>query len=199
MSRIFLTAMFGMLVTTSLAPTALAQDKKDSPLVAAARKKIEKTLTVEFKDQPLKDVMNELGGEVELRFYLGTGVPQHKSITYKAKDKSLKMILDEMLKPHGLGYIIHRKEKDGDRYEGWVQIVQGDQRGDAASSSASSGGKKPTRADESNASKLLTKAKNLAKQKKNEDAVKALEELLEKYGETKAATEAKKLMEKLKE
>jgi hypothetical protein len=188
LTALFLLGCFGM------APAADDKDKKDSPLVAATRKKLEKMVTVDFKDQPLKDVLKELGDEVEIKFYLGTGVPQHKGITYSAKEKPLKTVLEEMFKPNGFGYIIHRKEKDGDRYEGWVQVVQGDQRGDDASTT-----KKPSKADESKASSLLTKAKNFSKQKKNEDAIKTLEELMEKYPGTKAATEGKKMLDKLKE
>jgi hypothetical protein len=172
------------------------KDSKDSPLVASTRKKLEKVASFDFKDQYLADVLKELENEAECKFYLGTGVPRHKSITYSAKDKPIKVILDEMFKPHGLGYIVHRKEKDGDRYEGWVQVVQGEQRGD---DTAAPTGKKLTKKDEDAASKLLTKAKGQIKSKKNDDAIKTLEELLEKYPESKVAAEAKKQLEKLKE
>ena len=41
-----------------------------------------------------------------------------------------KEVLDEMFKGKGLGFVIHKKQNSTDRYEGYVDIVQGDQRGD---------------------------------------------------------------------
>jgi hypothetical protein len=113
---------------------ATAQDKKpsDSPIVARTRKKLEANITVEFKDERLKDLIKELEDKGEVKFRLDTkgGVSQNMSFTYKAEEKPLKDILDEMFKGKGLGYVIHRKQNTNDRYEGYIDIVQGDQRGD---------------------------------------------------------------------
>jgi hypothetical protein len=110
----------------------LAAQEKDSPIVAKTRKKLETKITVEFKDERLKDVIAELEKEAEVKFRLDTkgGVSGNMSFTYKAEEKSLKDILGEMFKGKGLGYIIHRKQNNTDRYEGYIDIVQGDQRGD---------------------------------------------------------------------
>jgi hypothetical protein len=111
-----------------------AQDKKpaDSPIVARTRKKLEANISIEFKDERLKDLIKELEDKGEVKFRLDTkgGVSQNMSFTYKAEEKSLKDILDEMFKGKGLGYVIHRKQNNNDRYEGYIDIVQGDQRGD---------------------------------------------------------------------
>lgn len=106
--------------------------EKDSPLVAKTRKKLETKVTVNFTDERLKDVVAELEKEAEVKFRLDTkgGVSGNMSFTYKAEDKSLKDILAEMFKGKGLGYVIHRKQNNTDRYEGYIDIVQGDQRGD---------------------------------------------------------------------
>lgn len=109
-----------------------AQDKKESPLVTKARKKLETKITVNFTDERLKDVVAELEKESEIKFRLDTkgGVSGNMSFTYKAEDKTVKDILAEMFKGKGLGYVIHRKANNSDRYEGYIDIVQGDQRGD---------------------------------------------------------------------
>lgn len=132
MSRLVL----NVCILSVLVPLAEAQEKqdrpKDSPLVARTRKKLETKITVSFTDERLKDVVAELEKEAEVKFRLDTkgGVSQNMSFTYSAEDKPLKDILAEMFKGKGLGYVIHRKQNNNDRYEGYIDIVQGDQRGD---------------------------------------------------------------------
>jgi hypothetical protein len=131
MSRTIFT---GLSVLMMVMPVA-AQDKGktgDSPIVAKTRKKLEAKISVDFKDERLKDVVKELEEKAEVKFQLDTrgGVSQNMAMTYKAEDKPLKDILDEMFKGKGLGYVIHRKKNTTDRYEGYIDIVQGDQRGD---------------------------------------------------------------------
>jgi hypothetical protein len=109
-----------------------ADDKKESPLVAKTRKKLETKISVNFTDERLKDVVAELEKEAEVKFRLDTkgGVSGNMSFTYKAEEKSVKDILAEMFKGKGLGYVIHRKQNNTDRYEGYIDIKQGDERGD---------------------------------------------------------------------
>lgn len=128
--------LLSLIVFSTLCATLDAQEKqerpKDSPLVARTRKKLETKITVNFTDERLKDVVAELEKEAEVKFRLDTkgGVSQNMSFTYSAEDKPLKDILAEMFKGKGLGYVIHRKQNNNDRYEGYINIVQGDQRGD---------------------------------------------------------------------
>jgi hypothetical protein len=124
-----------------------AQDKGktgDSPIVARTRKKLDTKLSVDFKDERLKDVVKELEEKAEVKFQLDTkgGVSQNMSFTYKAEEKALKDVLDEMFKGKGLGYVIHRKQNSTDRYEGYIYIVQGDQRGDEPAKGGSAPSKK---------------------------------------------------------
>lgn len=124
--------MAGLLVL-SMVVSIEAQDKKaDSPIVAKTKKKLETKITVNFTDERLKDVVAELEKEAEVKFRLDTkgGVSGNMSFTYKAEDKSLKEVLAEMFKGKGLGYVVHRKQNNNDRYEGYIDIVQGDQRGE---------------------------------------------------------------------
>jgi hypothetical protein len=143
MSRTIFT---GLTVLLMVMPTA-TQDKKsaDSPIVARTRKKLDTKISVEFKDERLKDVIKELEEKAEVKFRLDTrgGVSQNMAFTYKAEDKTLREILDEMFRGKGLGYVIHRKQNTTDRYEGYLDIVQGDQRGDEPAKSAGPGKKKP--------------------------------------------------------
>lgn len=127
--RYFLTLVLALCSSTLLLQ---ADDKKDSPLVAKTRKKLEAKITVNFTDERLKDVVAELEKEAEVKFRLDSkgGVSGNMSFTYKAEEKSVKAILAEMFKGKGLGYVIHRKQNNNDRYEGYIDIVQGDQRGD---------------------------------------------------------------------
>jgi hypothetical protein len=140
------TVFTGLTVLMMVMP-ATAQEKKstDSPIVAKTRKKLETKISVEFKDERLKDVIKELEEKAEVKFRLDTrgGVSQNMAMTYKAEEKSLREILDEMFKGKGLGYVIHRKQNNTDRYEGYIDIVQGDQRGDEPAKSAGPGKKKP--------------------------------------------------------
>jgi len=117
----------------------------DSPIVARTRKKLETKITIDFKEERLKDAAKELEEKAEVKFHLDTrgGVSNNITFTYKADDKSLREVLDEMFKGKGLGYVIHRKKNNTDRYEGYLDIVQGDQRGDEPVKGPAPGKKKP--------------------------------------------------------
>lgn len=117
----------GLTLAPALAPTA---PMDDPPLVARARKKLETKVSLDCKDQPLKEVLDELKGQTGLSFTYDPGVSRNQAFTYQAKDKPLKEVLDEMFKGRGLGYVIHRKKNASDRYEGYLRITQGDERGD---------------------------------------------------------------------
>jgi len=127
--RYFLTLVLTLCTSTMLIH---ADDKKDSPIVAKTKRKLETKISVNFTDERLKDVVAELEKEAEVKFRLDSkgGVSGNMSFTYKAEEKSVKDILAEMFKGKGLGYVIHRKQNNNDRYEGYIDIVQGDQRGD---------------------------------------------------------------------
>lgn len=121
------------LVMVSMVFSLGAQEKNtDPPIVAKTKRKLETKITVNFNDEKLKDVIKELEEGAEVKFRLDTkgGVSGNMSFTYKAEEKPLKEILNEMFKGKGLGYVIHRKLNNNDRYEGYIDIVQGDQRGE---------------------------------------------------------------------
>lgn len=209
--------MMGTLLTCflTLGLTVLAPEG-DSPIVAKSRKKLETPITLEAKDQPLQDLAKELGELADLRLRIDPAVPKHKSFSVNAKEKPLKEVLDEMFKGSGLGYYVHRKQNANDRYEGYIDIVQGDQRGDDTAKKEEKGakdsGKKPTSTKPSggktegknapDAEKLaagkLKLAKMLLDDGQKKEAKESLEEIVAKYPKTKAGGEAKALLEKLK-
>jgi hypothetical protein len=199
-------------------------DAKESAAVTKAKQKLADTkiepADCDFKDEPLESVLKKLVKEsAELSFYFDSGVPRHKSITYSLKDgKSLKDVLDEMFKKYDLGYVIHRKDKDADRYEGWLQIKLSNERGDEGSGKdpkketkpakgatpdkGSATTEKPSKSsevgDEDRATAKLKRAKTFVEMGLKDDAKEYCEEIMKKYPKTKAAEEAKELLEKLK-
>lgn len=195
-----------------------AAKPEDSPTVKRTRMKLEIPVTVDFKDERLKDVLEEFKRQTEISFHLDAGVSANQAFTYAAKDKPLKEVLDEMFKGRGLGYVIGRKLKEGDRYEGWVIINQSDERGDPIVKGAATSKPEPktpptkspappakpkttpsTPADaERLAASKLKNAKILLEDGKTEDAQEFLEQILTRWPDTKAAAEAKALLEKIK-
>jgi hypothetical protein len=197
--------------------------------VAAVRKKLQTRITVDFKETRLEDCLNEIKSQVDgLNFYRGVGVSNNLTITYQGKDQTVDQVLRGMFKGKGLGYVIHRATKPGDRYDGWVQIVQGDVFGDVdppldekpstkpdekptakpttpPKPEDKSPAKPPTKTKPEDTDKqeraaqgTLRLAKELISQNDFASARESLELILKKYPNTKAAQEAKQLLEKLK-
>lgn len=199
------------------------KNKADDSIVAKTRMKLDTLVTVDFKDEALKEVVKELQKQSEISFRLDLtgGVSGNQQMTYAAKDKALRDVLDEMFKGKGLGYVIHRRQNANDRYIGYVDIVQGDQRGDPAATGKeppAKGGeaarptkpgssKPPAKSDSGNATApdpertataKLRLAKLMADDKQYKEAREYLDEIIAKYPNTKAAGEAKDLLEKWK-
>jgi hypothetical protein len=120
-----------VLVTLSCVAVAV-EDKKpeDTPKAAKTRKLLKtKIKEIEWKDTRFEEAMTELKEEVKgLSIIYATGVSRNKMITYKAKDKTVEQILDEVFKKlGGLGYVVISKK--GNAYDGSVQVKQGEERG----------------------------------------------------------------------
>ncbi len=112
---------------TLFAGVAVAED---TSAAAKTRKLLKKKITVDYKDEKLSDVVDDLKEQVKgLKFLIDTagGVSRNRTITYKAKDKSVEDILDGMLKKPALGYIVISRK--GNAYDGLVQIRNSDERG----------------------------------------------------------------------
>lgn len=230
-NQIYRRTALAVLATTGIfwAAELAAQTKAEPPSVAAVRKKLQTRITVDFKETRLEDCLNEIKSQVDgLNFYRGVGVSNNLTITYQGKDQTVDQVLRGMFKGKGLGYVIHRATKPGDRYDGWVQIVQGDVFGDVdppldekpstkpdekptakpttpPKPEDKSPAKPPTKTKPEDTDKqeraaqgTLRFAKELISQNDFASARESLELILKKYPNTKAAQEAKQLLEKLK-
>jgi len=225
-----------VILVTALSPTWAVE--KDSPAAAATRKKLQAKISVEYKDVSLSEIMNDLKQKVndvtgmDLSIVLDNsgGVSNNSTLSYSAKDKTVADILNGMFKGNGLGYIVVSKEYKNykSRYDGWLLIVKGKERGfpeleDSGKDSASKGkakekpiaekpkekpekpaADKPAEKQEEDADKFekeagrqLKYAKSFIEDGKNDLALKKCNEIVKKYPKTKAAEEAKKLLEKL--
>jgi hypothetical protein len=134
----------------------------------------------------------------------------NQKITYTAKDRPLEQVLNGIFTKVGLGYYVLSKEKD--RYDGWVILKPGQERGypggqepaKAAAEKAkdkAAAKAKPAEAgdkDEQTAASKLNLAKDLADNGKTEKARERYQDIIRLYPKTKAAEEARDLLDKLK-
>src|SRR5438046_10384594 len=83
----------------------------------------------------------------------GPGFPFDRKLTFAVKEQPLDAALDKLLSKAGadLGYVV--VSKDGDKYDGWVRLTTGGERGTEAPP--------PTAADEATAAEQLALAKKL--------------------------------------
>jgi autotransporter-associated beta strand protein len=133
-TRFAKTLTLALAVTLAALSTGRADDKgggDDTPKAAAARKLLKKKITVNFKETPLKDVIEELKEDhvpgISIRIDTKGGVSQNQAITYKGADVTLEQALDEMFKKNGLGYVVISGKNNA--YDGSVLIKQGKERG----------------------------------------------------------------------
>jgi hypothetical protein len=110
---------------------AVAADPKDddTPKAAATRKKLETKVTVKFKDEPLKDCLDELKemAGVSILYDSKGGVSGNMTINYEGKDVTLAEVFEGMFKKNGLGYYVRSGKADA--YDGSIWVKQGKDRG----------------------------------------------------------------------
>jgi len=202
----------------------LSAAEKDTPAAANTRaRKLAAKVAVEFQDQFLKECFAEISKQLEdagagsLSVRYDVGVSMNQRLTFKAKEKPLEKVLDGMLKKNGLGYVV--VSKMGDRYDGWLLIKQGNERGYAAGDEPKSkaAGKdsistksakapwkstSPPATDDEKTEKAaagkLELARSLLKDGKTDRAKQRLQEIIQQHPKTKAADEARKELDKLK-
>jgi TolA-binding protein len=156
----------------------VAKDVKDSPAAAATRKKLKAKISVDYKDVSLKDVMEDLKQKVkdatdmDLSIQLDNagGVSNNSTITFTAKDQPVEQILNMMFKNNGLGYIVVSKEYKTykGRYDGWLLIVKGKERGyPEGEESAAAEEKSPAAKDKGKSTEKPTKGKPAKEKEKS--------------------------------
>ena len=205
-----------------------AQAEKDTKAAAATRtKRLQAKVSVAFDDTPFKECLEDLKSQVEaagggnVSFKLEPGVSMNQKVTYSAKDKTVAVVLDAIFQKLGLGYYVVSKEKD--RYDGWIVIKPGKERGyaeghepakevekaagkekpteKAASKTKSAAKEKPAEEGDKNeqdAARKLRLATDLADAGKTDRARERYQDIIKHYPKTKAAAEAKELLDKLK-
>ena len=210
-------------VAVAAAPVPAADPPKDTSSAAFTRtKKLKGKLTVDFKNEFLKAAFEEITGQLQdqklgaVSVQYGVGVSQNTRITYSGKDVTVQEALDGILKQLDLGY--HVVSKDKDRYDGWLHVEKGTHRGYPAGVTAPKadpkaepkGEPKPEPKveskplvpsddpDEKQARSRLDLAKECVEMGKKEDAGRLLKYVVKNFPKTKAAAEAKELMDKIK-
>jgi hypothetical protein len=192
---------------------------KDTPAAAATRgKKLQAKVNIEFKDEHLRVVLDEIDSQLEaagvdkIAWKFDTGVSKNQRVSFKGKDKTVAQALDGLLKANGLGYVV--LSKAGDRFDGGVLIKQGQERGypvgqepketpskDGRATKDKTVGKDKTGDDPDKAEQLAAKklklAQTLAEDGKVDKAKERLRDLIKEYPKTRAAEHARELLEKL--
>jgi hypothetical protein len=119
-----------LLAVCAVGFVAAAPGDDDTPKAAATRKKLQTKVTVKFKDEPLKECIDEIKDMVPgLSILIDTkgGVSGNQTINYEGKDVTLADVFDGMFKKNGLGYVVISGKNDA--YDGSVLIKQGKERG----------------------------------------------------------------------
>jgi hypothetical protein len=135
MRRPVMTASLFVACLAGFAELSAADEQKETPKAAATRKVLKTKVTVDYKDTPLSEVIDDIKDQVKekskkalgVRLDNKGGVSNNTKFTYKADDKSLDEVLDEMFKKNDLGYIVVSQQ--GNAYDGTLLIVRGKARG----------------------------------------------------------------------
>ena len=135
MRRLVVTASLFAACLAGFVNLSAADEEKDTPKAAATRKLLKTKVTVEYKDTTLSDVIEDIQSQIEdkakkklsiIKDNKG-GVSNNTKFTYKADDKPLDAVLDEMFKKNDMGYFVISQK--GEAYDGAIKIVKGNARG----------------------------------------------------------------------
>jgi len=134
MRRVVLTASLFAVCLAGFVPLSAADDK-DTPKAANARKLLKTKVSVDYKDTILRDVVDDIKDQIKektkktlgVRLDSKGGVSNNTKFTYKADNKSLEEVLDEMFKKFDMGYVVVSQR--GNAYDGTLLIVKGKARG----------------------------------------------------------------------
>ncbi|MBN9516968.1 hypothetical protein J0H58_00385 [bacterium] len=208
--------LVGVLAGLVLATAAASgQPSATTPAAEHTRTKLLKVqLSVNFNKMPLREALKEIAHLVNENTerpifwtYAADGAVPNVPVTYNCRDKAVDQILDDLFKQHGLGFTI--LAGDDHPRDGWVRVGPGKDRGDitrlAVLPPMTATTPMPTPAtpvvpddpNEAAALARLTAAKTLLGQGKAADARLILGVVSGKYPKTKAAAEAKDILEKL--
>jgi hypothetical protein len=189
----------------------------DTPKAAKTRKKLDKPVTVQYKDTLFKDVEEDLRTQADVTFREDTkgGVNLNAKVTYSAKNKHLGEVLNDICGKLDYGYYVI---SGNNAYDGSIRITRGKERGYEAGKEPDKTAAKPKEKPkpevakekpepkekpaveddpdelERVAARRLKVAKELQEEGKAEKARDILQDVVKKYPKTKAAEEAQKLL-----
>jgi TolA-binding protein len=167
---------------------ALAEGK-DTAKAATTRKKLQEKVTVDFQDESISNVVEELKKQIpSLGIKIDTvgGVSRNLKITYKADKQPLADVLEGMFKSKDLGYVVVSKQ--GNAYDGTLLIKKGNERGYEVGDEAEEAAPKT----KDKTTKTVGKLKAKPKEKDDEKAA-AKEKLPEDDAQKAEADAARKL------
>lgn len=215
----------GLIAAALVVPIAFAADAKDTTAANFTRaKKLKGIVSLDAKNMPVDDIIKEISSQLEdnklgaISTAYDTGVSRNTKTTFACSKVTAEEALDGLLKTLDLGYIVVSKDKD--RYDGWLKIVKGTNRGYETGMEPKDGPKpvvtptpepkpivkpepkptegKATEQEEKAAAVRLATAKELIEKGKDAEAKPLLKYLLKYSANTKAGAEAKELMDKMK-
>jgi hypothetical protein len=104
---------------------ALAVLAGETPSAKATRKKLQQKISVEFKEQATKAVFDvEIKGEMDppvaFKIDNASGLSNNTKLSYKAKEKTVEAILNELADKFDFGWFVKSDPKD--RNDGFVII-----------------------------------------------------------------------------
>lgn len=156
-------------------------------------------VTGEFKDVALREILKEFAAQVQMdkefthpvMWTYADAELGSKSLTYTCTDKPLDAALTELCTKLKLGFFVISQDEHA--RDGWVKITSGMERGFGTLV----GTPKAEDEDETKAAARLAVAKEQIEKGRAATAKAVLNGIVEKFPKTKAAAEAKALLEKL--
>jgi hypothetical protein len=185
-------------VTKDKTKETAAVAKNPTPSEITRTKLLKTKVSGSFQEMRLGDILKDFADQVDAKgdqpvmWSYGKGFPFSQRVTYSCQDKPLDAVLDQLLTKAGkeLGYVVVSRE--GDKYDGWVRLTTTGERGQDSTATATATGDL-----EQSAGEKLALAKKLIAAGKLASAKPVLGIIISNYPETKAAGEAKELLEKL--
>jgi hypothetical protein len=219
-----LSALLAVLALGAVEAQAADEPSKDTPRAAATRKLLDQKVKLQLKDRLLRDVEEKIKEQVRgLTFREERGVNLNAKITLDVQDKTVAEVLDEICTKFDMGYHVI-SQKNG-AYDGSVYLTRNkEERGyvlgpvhtkprdkpkseekPAVKEKPKPEEKPPEKPVEDEAEKeertaqsKLRAARGLVDDGKTAKAISLCEEIIKNFPKTKAAEQAKELLDKIK-
>jgi hypothetical protein len=108
---------------------------QESQAAKTTRQKLKQKITVEFKDERTADVFKTIENEpdkpLKIKIDNVSGISNNTKVTYKAKDKTVEQVLNELSDKLEVGWVVISNPSNN-KVDGWVVIrknLKGKERG----------------------------------------------------------------------